>query len=748
MTTRLFTHRGLLQGFTLAALSALLWPELPAAIWVLPLLALLILASYRRWGLVAGGVCGLIWFLLFFNLQLGWLHQLGALGAKHTIDGEVMAWQPHRDGGVLLLRLSRLDQQSIWPRPTLKLFSMTPGTIPVVGQHLVLDATLKPLHGLGNPSGFNQERWLLGIGVTATGTVRQWRVMDKAPEPDWRFRWIARSRELLQPLPHAALILALIFGEQQDVSAEDWQLLRDGGIIHLLAVSGLHIGLAAWLGFWGGRLLQLLPLGRLRVGWLPTTGALLLAILYAALAGFSLPTQRALLMLLLWAGIRIWRRQWSLWRIWWLSLVLLLWLDAWSLFSASFWLSFLAVALLGVGSLLWRRASLWRLQWLMTLGLLPLQLVLFAGMGWLALPINLVTIPLFSVLVIPLGLCSGLLVPWWPQAAFAGFWLCDQLFTWVMGLLSWLQLHLDTWVWFSSHGSLLVMLVWLGGVFWLLPNGRALTCCAAGGALLVSGQPEPNWEVLIIDVGQGLSVLVRQGERGLLYDTGDAMPSGYNLADAAILPLLRAEGIRQLDYLVISHGDRDHASNWQRLDGALPVRQLISSVPLNSMTRPCLRGKPWRWLGLRLQLLAPEQEGSGQENRDSCVLRIDDGQHSLLLVGDLPDSEEHRLLAIPGLLQPVEWLVSGHHGSRHSSTPDWIRRLHPAQVIHSSGYANRWHFPDVAVVARFDAQGVKQWNTAEQGLIRITIEAGTAQISGFRPQAAWYRHLDTWLHGE
>ena len=317
-----------------------------------------------------------------------------------------------------------------------------------------------------------------------------------------------------------------------------------------------------------------------------------------------------------------------------------------------------------------------------------------------------------------------------------------------MAVLAWLSRVCDSWVWLSASTAWLLNLLILALLAWRFPLVRGVTLCALLGGLLLFVQPTPVWEVQVIDVGQGLSVLVRQGERGLLYDTGDAFPSGYNLADAAILPLLREEGVRQLDYLIISHSDRDHASNWQTIKNGMPVRQLISSAPLSAATRPCRRGLSWRWLGLRLQFLAPESEVSGQENRDSCVLRIDDGEHSLLLVGDLPDSEERRLLATLDLLRPVAWLVSGHHGSRHSSSQPFIQALAPREVVHSAGYANRWNFPDPQVKARFFRQGVRQWSTAEQGLIRIRIWPDRTQIDSFRTRGSWYRHLDAWLRGE
>lgn len=647
-----------------------------------------------------------------------------------------------------MLRVSQLDQRPLWPRPLVRLFVASVAEPPLEGQRLRLNAKLKPIHGLGNHSGFNSERWLLGNGVTATGSAPHWQTQGAPPSLGWRELWVLQARDVLQPLPQAPLLIALVFGEQQGVSKEQWQQLRDVGIIHLIAISGLHIGLAAWLGHLGGRLLCLLPRCRRLGRYLPDGSALGVALLYSALAGFALPTQRALLMLAIWLLGRWWRRRWSLWQIWWVSLVVLLLHDSWALFSAGFWLSYLAVGLLGIGGLLWQRASLWRLQLLMTVGLLPLQLSLFAGIGLLSIPINLLAIPLFGVVLIPLGLLSALLVPLWPQGAYGGWWLCDRLLDYLMAALAWLSHRCDSWLWLSASTAGSLNLLILALLAWRLPLGRGVSLCALLGVLLLVVQPKPAWEVHVIDVGQGLSVLVRQGARGLLYDTGDAFPSGYNLADAAILPLLREEGVRQLDYLIISHNDRDHASNWQAIHASVPVRQLFSSAPLSRATQACRRGAPWRWRGLRLQFLAPESDVSGQENRDSCVLRIDDGEHSLLLVGDLPDSEERRLLAIPDLLQPVTWLVSGHHGSRHSSSQPFIQALAPREVMHSAGYANRWNFPDPQVTARFSLHGVRQWSTSDQGLIRIRVWPDRAQIDRFRARAPWYRHLDAWLRGE
>ena len=365
-------------------------------------------------------------------------------------------------------------------------------------------------------------------------------------------------------------------------------------------------------------------------------------------------------------------------------------------------------------------------------------------MSLLAIPINLLAIPLFCLLLIPLGLLGGLLVPLWPGLAFGCFWLCNLALQGFLDALILLLGWLDSWWWLGAWSVLCLLVLWLGLIAWFVPSGRTLLPLGALGLWLVYWQPAPWWEVLVIDVGQGLSVLVRQGERGLLFDAGDAR-GNFSMAQSVVLPLLRHESIRQLDYLVISHNDRDHAGDWPAIYRAYPVRQLLSSVPLLPVRKPCLAGDRWQWLALQIEVLSPDGLRSGEENQDSCVLRISDGQHALLLTGDLPVEEERRLLrtmAGTSALQ-AQWLVSGHHGSRHSSSPSFIRAVSPEQVIHSSGYANRWGFPHSEVVARFAAS--RQWNTARDGMVRISVVPEGVRLQGYRQRLAWYRDLDAWL---
>lgn len=734
--------------FALGAVSSLMLPLLPSYWLGLLLLLLALLALWRqRWGW--GGAClGLGWCLLFFHWQLAWLCELGRTelgqpGAEHTIIGQVTAVSTRPGMTHLVVQLTHLDKQLLIPKPKVRLSWYGKQKVPLLGSSLSGRVRLKPVHGLANPGGFVLERWLLGEGISATGSIASLLWLHAPAATYWRERWVSEAASRLQHLAQGPLLLAMVYGEQEGVAAEQWQLLRDGGIIHLIAVSGMHIGMAAWFGFWLGRLLLLLPgLSAWRTG-LPLLVSLALATFYTLLSGFALPAQRALIMLCVWLLLRALKCRWSAWRVWWLCWGILVAYQPWSLFSSSFWLSFGAIALLWFAALLWRKPSLLQIQLLMVMGLLPLQLLWFGGVSLLAIPTNLLAIPLFCLLLIPLGLFSGLLLPVAPTLAMLGFRCCNQLLEWTLTGMQWLFTRLNGWLWLDETTLYLLGLGWLAWLALWLPGHRPLLCTLGWGALLGSGQPSAIWEVLIIDVGQGLSVLVRQQESALLFDTGNAIPGGRSLADSVIMPLLRREGIKRLEYLMISHKDRDHAGNWQAIYQALPVRHLLSSAPLSLVTKPCQRGQSWQWQALQLQVLWPLEPHAGEENRDSCVLSVSDGRRTLLLTGDLPAAQEAWLLQHASADLKADWLVSAHHGSRHSSSAPFIAAVGAKEVIHSSGYGNRWGFPHPEVVARFST--ARQWNTAELGMIRIVNWSEGSEISAYRMSEPWYRDLDAWL---
>ncbi|MFM4819707.1 DNA internalization-related competence protein ComEC/Rec2 [Aeromonas hydrophila] len=720
-----------LLSFALGASSSLLWPWLPSWEWGgLMLLLAFPLVGYRCWRLLFL-LCGILWMQGSLHYRLAWLDPLGKK-TSHIITAQLQSAEPEGDKFIrLVLRVNRLDEQALTPAPLVRINAYQVLPAMTAGSRLTLVVSLKPAHGLANEAGMDGRRLLLGKGITATGSLR--RVIQIEPaQTGLRERWLARAAASWQDLSQGPLLAALTFGEQGGITDEQWSLFRGSGLTHIIAISGQHIALVAVLGWWLGRLFGL-------------RGAILVALLFAALyswlAGFAVATERALIMVLVWSLLRWRRREWPAHRIWlWAFVVLTLW-DPFALYSAGFWLSFLAVALLLVASLLEARPGLIRLQGLLLLGLLPLQLALFEGIAPLSLLLNLLALPLFCIGIIPLALIGVLLAPLSAELAHLLFWLADVGLQWVLWALARLASQWQLWWpvpgWVLPFTALLTLL-WCA---WHVPGGRPLLL-PGGVALLLAAWPAPtHWQLRVLDVGQGLAVLITRGERGILFDTGDRYPGGYNMADAVILPLLNRLDVRVLDYLVISHKDRDHAGNRRAILQALPVRHELSSFDFGRFTTLCRRGQQWRWQGLEMAVLWPQQPGRGHNN-DGCVLQIRDGERRILLSADIERQAEQRLLALEGEGLSSTLLVSPHHGSRTSSTAPFVAAVAPRYVVHSAGFMNQWGFPRPEVVARY--QEAQQWVTGLDGEILVEPAPGGLRIRAEREQGPWFRRKGDW----
>lgn len=720
-----------LLSFALGASSSLLWPWLPSLAWGGLLLSLLVpLAYYRAWRLLFL-LLGILWMQANLAYRLTWLNQLGEQ-TSHIITAQLQSAEPEGDKFVrLLLRVSTLDEQPVTPEPLIRVNAYQALPAMTVGSRITLVTSLKPAHGLANEAGLDGRRLLLGKGITATGNLR--RVIAIEPvAAGWRERWLGAATESWRSLNHAPLLAALTFGEQSGITDAQWELFRGSGLTHIIAISGQHIALVAVLGWWLGRLFGLR-------GAIVTS--LLFAAVYSALAGFAVATERALIMVLVWSVLRWSRREWPTYRIWlWAFVVLTLW-DPFALYSAGFWLSFLAVAILLLVGYFHHKPGLWQIQLWLLLGLLPLQLALFEGIAPLAMVINLLAVPLFCIAIIPLALIGVLLAPLSTSLAYGLFWLADLGLGWVLATLSWLAGQLQLWWplpgWWLPLCALLLLL-WFGWqwrpVRWLWLPGAL--------ALVLACWPAPTrWQLRVLDVGQGLAVLISKGDRAILYDTGDRYPGGYNMADAVILPQLSRLGIRVIDRLIISHKDRDHAGNRRRLLSAMPVRHETSSYPFSEGTTLCQRGQQWHWQGLAFVVLWPEHPGGGRNN-DGCVVRISDGERSILLSADIERQAEQRLVALEGEGLFSTLLVSPHHGSRSSSTPPFVAAVAAREVVHSAGFRNQWNFPRPEVVARY--QDARQWITGQQGAILVEPTADGLRVTAERDGGPWYRRSGDW----
>lgn len=622
------------------------------------------------------------------------------------------------------------------------------------GQRWQLRLKLKRPHGYRNPGGFDYERWLFQQGIRATGYVLKQgdnRLLreDAGGYPLMRSRH-ALQQAIAQQLPgHSmrGIITALAIGERSGISDEQWQVLMATGTNHLVAISGLHVGLVAalcfWLVRWGW---SFCPACCLRLA--APRAASLLAIAgatgYAALAGFSIPTQRALIMAVVVLGALFLLRPFSRMRL----LILALWgvllLDPISVLAPGFWLSFGAVAWIFYGmSGRLRTDSLWwrwgRVQFLLALGLLPL-LLLFFQQGSLSSPLaNLVAVPWVSLLVVPLTLTGVLLLPWWPSAGGLLLELAATLMQWLWPLLQWLEAALPL---LPRAVSLWSAACATAGLLWLFaPHGWPLR--HAGVVLLLPvlfprGEPPAEGTALftLLDVGQGLSAVVQTRNHVLVFDTGPRYPSGFDTGAAVVVPFLREQGISQIDTLVISHDGNDHAGGTASLLSRFPVTRLLGNPgrdsPGASRAEGCARGESWQWDGVSFNILHPaEARASGSSNDTSCVLRVTAGPDSLLLTADIEAPAERELLASGEPLGSTI-LVAPHHGSKTSSTAGFVARVDPQLVLFSVGYRNRYGFPHPSVVARYRQRGVEMLRTDETGALQLELGRGRMDPSGWR----------------
>jgi competence protein ComEC len=598
------------------------------------------------------------------------------------------------------------------------------------------EVRLKRPHGSLNPHGFDRERWLWEQGIGATGYVRQGRG-EAAPRRLGTTPWhpVDRGRQAIVGAierqvsdPRAAGVLAaLVVGEQSAIERADWALYRDTGVAHLMAISGLHITLFAWLAtalfgaLWRGlgRHWPALPMrcpASLAAGW----GGVACAAAYALLAGWGVPAQRTVLMLAVVVGLRLSVRRWPWPAVWLLAMVAVLVLDPWALLAPGFWLSFLAVAVLFAADPArrsvaddaprgWRRWgrpawALWREQWLMTLALAPLGLVLFGQVSLVGLLANLVAIPWVTLVVTPVALLGVLLPPLWTAAA----WAVDVLGVAMQALAAW------PWaVWHRPAAPApLALAAVAGGVLLALrlpPLLRVAGLLLAAPALLYT-PPRPGvgtFELTAIDVGQGSAVLVRTANHALVYDSGPRWNPEADAGERIVLPLLRALGVRP-DRVVISHRDSDHAGGAEALRAAFPAAVWRSSFDADPALR-CRAGERWQWDGVDFELLHPDEAAYAapglSSNAMSCVLRVAAPGGSAWLAGDIPAEQEVRL----ALARPQEratLLLAPHHGSASSSSPVLLNTLQPRWVIVQSGYRNRFGHPAGVVVARYAERGI------------------------------------------
>lgn len=680
----------------------------------------------------------------------GWVASIPQAHPEYTsfeFAVERLADRPPGDGIPRRVRLTWTDE-TLAPQP---------------GEHWRLSVRLKQPRGYMSPGAFDYEGWLFRHGVGATGYAVRGQSQSLAGA--LRFPLLCARVAIMHGMQRAlgdnrfaGVAVALAIGDRSGIDAGQWKVFQNTGTAHLVAISGLHIGLVAGLVF-----LLVSFLWR-RSGWLcahlpaPIAGAafaLAAAALYAAMAGFSVPTQRSLIQLAAIAGATLLRRHAHAWDMLGLALLGVLLLNPLSAGEIGFWLSFGAVAAIfyvfsgrlnaGRGKIV----QLLRTQWAVGIGLLPL-LVWFFHRATLVSPLaNIVAVPLYSLLVVPLVLTGVVFLGVWPWLGALLLKTGALLIGFAWPLLEWLA-HLPVAFLPTPMPSWPALALAVAGALWLLaPRGVPARWL---GLLLwlplflvrVPAIPHGGFDFALLDVGQGLSAVVRTARHTLIYDTGP----GFSESDSGqlvVIPWLQARGLGAPDLVIVSHGDNDHAGGLRSLRARWPQAPVLSGEPARvTGTQPCTRGQQWDWDGVHFEVLSPDADNPVTGNNASCVLQITGSGGSALLVGDLMRAGEQNLLKLDAARLGSDVLVVPHHGSLSSSSAEFVGAVAPRFALFPVGYRNRWAFPKPATVEAYRNAGASLLDTVTAGTLELHVwpDAEPLVVSRWRVDHArfWTAH--------
>lgn len=621
-----------------------------------------------------------------------------------------------------------------------------------------LELRLRRPRGMSNPGVFDYEQWLFREAFGAVGYVvdshRNHLLDSGAPGAveAVRQRFVTRVSQIIPEPAQAAVLAALVVGTRHLLSHEQWDRYARTGTSHLMAISGLHIGLAAGAGY----IVVCCFAGILRCGGnlhrAGVVGSLIVAALYTLISGVAIPARRASLMIAITGLVLLRRRVPRPPGIVCGVCIAVAIAAPLATMAPGFKLSFAAV-----GILLWlaRRyqhdtrtrsrlrfrpanaiRQLANVQLLLLLGLLPVTVLLFGRIAFPAPAVNFVAVPVFSLVTVPFALTGFLLDG---PLHFAG----DKALlvaAYSIGLIEDLIAVTAIPPWAAPAISAIAATAWLYvilPVVWVVAPpgwpGRHVTWVAVAAVILYVPRA-PGFgcvDMHVLDVGQGLAAIVQTERHVLLFDTGPSFRGGGSTAHTIVLPYLASRGIKRIDWLVVSHADLDHAGGVPALVGNIEVGKILSGEPLpgtEALRHDCRAGEHWRLDGVGFGFLHPPSMADYAGNNASCVLQIQAGPRRLLLTGDIERPVENQLVQ-NGVLDRVDAVVVPHHGSGTSSSPPFVRTLSPSVAIVAAGFGNRWGFPKQDVVERWKAAGAEVLVTATSGAISVGMCSSAPRIS-------------------
>ena len=636
------------------------------------------------------------------------------------------------------------------------------------GERWQLSLRLKQPHGSSNPHGFDFESWMLENQLRASGYVHadenNRRLDEMVSSPNYfieRMRETVRAhfQKVLGDAPYTGVLAALAIGDQSSISSSQWQVFTRTGVNHLMSISGLHItmlaGLAFALVYRGWKHSVRLTL-RLPARKAAAVVGLIVALAYTLLSGFSVPAQRTVYMLGTVAVALFLSRSVAASQILAAALLVVLLLDPWAVLSPGFWLSFGAVGLIlyvsanRIGRPHWL-VEYSRVQWAMMIGLIPPLLAMFQQISLVSPIANAFAIPMVEFVVVPITLL-GAAIPfdWILHLAHFSMRIC-------MVALEWLN-QLPDAVWTQHAPPAWTIVLGMVGVLWcLLPRGfpsRWLGLLMALPMFLILPTPPPQGalHMVVFDVGQGLSVIAQTHDHALLYDTGPGYSEDVNSGNRILVPSLRAQGIANLDELILTHDDTDHTGGALSVMQAVPIGLLSSSLPEDSPIllqsknhQRCVDGQNWDWEGVHFEILHPARDSYIMEkvskNNRGCTLRISAGKNSILLAADIEKKSEQRLLELHPEKLPATMLIVPHHGSKTSSSQPFVDAVHPRYAVFTSGYRNKFGHPKPEIVERYRASGSELLRSDVDGAIVVDMDAEHFSVEKYRNTHARY-----WTH--
>jgi len=701
-------------------------------------------------------IIGILWACAFATMRLADRLPAQLEGIDIPVTG-IIATLPDVDEQRVSFDFLVTESEKPLPHK-LRLSWYTPDQAIKAGQQWTFTVKLKRPHGSFNANGADYERQLFIAGIGATGYIRP------APKPVllgretawfniqiWRQTITDQLTDLLATSPSLALIKALTIGDGSAITTPQWEVFRTTGTTHLVVISGSHIGLIAGLVYflalrlwaWTGILTR-------SPQQVAAVVALLVGVFYAALAGFFVPTQRAVIMLTVTMTAIIAQRNTRPLHILATALLVILIIDPLAVLSAGSWLSFIAVSLiiytvsgrLGQLSVIWETV---KLNGVMSLGLAPLTLLFFQQVSLISPVANLIAVPVISFLVVPLALLAVLLMLVSHTLASGLFWLVDwllQQLQWFLDTLAALPFaiinHAQPPMWALGFAvlSILILLAprgiparWLGAVL-LLP-------------LVFINSPRPaagDIKLTLLDVGQGLAVVIETAAHHLVYDTGAKFSADSDQGKNVLLPFLHQQGVANIDRLIISHGDNDHIGGAQSLLHGIHVENVLTSVPekLSAyQAERCVAGQSWVWDGVVFTILSPAEQ-TASENDNSCVLQVQSVHGTALLTGDIEAAAEAWLVKRYGDRLKSDVLIAPHHGSKTSSTRTFLHSVQPETILIPAGYRNQFGHPHPDVIARYQDLNARYFNSADSGAITVSVHKDVWQIQTRRDTNSHY----------